>query len=208
MRDYDTKTLVDEYLDVIGDVRNREGSNHRAAKRLAVIIFTAQLVSECFDFNIDTDKLLDMLNQQIDSAFEKSNKVLAKLKRLHDYVKGNQEYFKSLKQFKRTECLGIYDYESTNQSKQLIIETAAFNHIINGGTPAEYFNFSDKAIDEKGNIDIGSNLGSKLIRAWKAKGYLVSGGSHGKTSKNTSGRTFDGKQRQVYIIDFKDLENI
>jgi hypothetical protein len=141
-------------------------------------------------------------------SFEKSNKVLAELKRLHDYINDNLKYFKRLKEFKRDECLGIYDYDSTDSSKQLIIETVAFNHIINGGRPIDYFSFSDKAKDEKNNIDIGSNLGSKLIRAWKLKGYVVSGGSHGKTIKSTSGRTIGGKQRQVYIIDFKELENI
>lgn len=205
---YSTQTMVEDYLDVVANIRNRKGSNHRAAKRQAVLMFTAQLMNECFNFNIDTDKLLKMLDEQFMKSFEKSNKILAELKRLHDYINDNQKYFKSFKEFNREKCLGIYDYDSTNNSKQLIIETVAFNHIINGGTPAEYFSFNDKAKDYKDNIDIGSNLGSKLIRVWKSKGYVVSGGSHGKTIKSTSGRTIDGKQRQVYIIDFKELENI
>lgn len=205
---YSTQTMVEDYLDVVANIRNRKGSNHRAAKRQAVLMFTAQLMNECFNFNINTDKLLKMLDEQLMKSFDKSNKVLAELRRLHDYINDNQKYFKSLKEFKRDECLGIYDYDSTNESKQLIIETVAFNHIINGGKPIDYFKFSDKAKDDKDNIDIGSNLGSKLIRAWKAKGYVISGGSHGKTIKSTSGRTIDGKQRQVYIIDFKELENI
>lgn len=208
---YNTKTLTDEYLAIVKVIRNKKGINHRAAKRIAVIIFTAQLVNECFDLNIDIDKLLDMLNQQINKAFEKSNKVLAELKRLHEYINDNQKYFKSIKEFKRAGCLGIYDLDSTNQSNQLIIETAAFNHIINGGTPAEYFGFINRMNDAEGgvgDIGIGSNKGTKLIKAWKADGYLVSGGSHGITSKNTSGRKLDGKQRQVYIIDFKALEEI
>lgn len=208
---YDTETLVKEYLDTVKVIRNKKGVNHRAAKRIAVIIFTAQLVNDCFDLDIDIEKILEMLNQQINRAFEKSNKVLAELKRLHDYVISNPKYFKSLKDFKRAKCLGIYDYESTNKSKQLIIETAAFNHIINGGKPAEYFGFINRMNDAEGGVgDIGirSNKGTKLIKAWKADGYLVSGGSHGITSKNTSGRKLDGKQRQVYIIDFKALENI
>lgn len=205
---YNTETLVNDYLDVVYSIRNRKGTNHRAAKRQAVLIFTAKLVNECFDLNIDIDKLLKMLDVQLMKSFEKSNKVLAELKRLHKYINDNQTYFKSLKEFKRTECLGIYDFDSTNQSKQLIIETAAFNHIINGGKPNDYFSFSNKEIDDQEDIDIGSNLGSKLIKAWKSKGYVVSGGSHGITSKNTSGRTIDGKQRQVYIIDFQVLKNI
>lgn len=205
---YDTETLVKEYLATVKVIRNKKGINHRAAKRVAVILFTAQLVSECFDLNIDIEKLLEMLNQQINKAFEKSNKVLAELKRLHEYINDNQMYFKSLKEFKRTECLGIYDYESTNKSKQLIIETAAYNHIINGGKPKDYLDFANKTKDNEGNIDIGSNKGTKIIKAWKAEGYLLSGGSHGITSKNTSGRKLDGKQRQVYIIDFKALEDI
>lgn len=205
---YDTETLVREYLATVKDIRNKKGINHRAAKRIAVIIFTAQLVSECFDLNIDIEKLLEMLNQQINKAFEKSNKVLAELKRLHEYINDNHKYFKSFKEFNREKCLGIYDYDSTNQSNQLIIETAAFNHIINGGKPKEYLDFANKTKDDEGNIDIGSNKGTKLIKAWKAEGYILSGGSHGITSKNTSGRKLDGKQRQVYIIDFKALENI
>ncbi|AKL96248.1 superfamily II helicase [Clostridium aceticum] len=208
---YNTKTLVDEYLATVRVIRNKKGINHRAAKRMAVIIFTAQLVNECFDLNIDIDKLLEMLNQQINKAFEKSNKVLVELKRLHEYINGNQRYFKTLKEFKRAECLGIYDYESTNKSKQLIIETAAFNHIINDGTPDRYFDFINRMNDAEGSagdIGIGSNKGTKLIKAWKAEGYILSGGSHGITSKNTSGIKLDGKQRQVYIIDFKALEDI
>ncbi len=205
---YSTQTMVEDYLDVVANIRNRKGSNHRAAKRQAVLMFTAQLMNECFNFNINTDKLLKLLDEQLLKSFEKSNKVIAELKRLHDYINDNQKYFKSLKEFKRDECIGIYDYDSTNESKQLIIETVAFNHIINGGKPIDYFKFSDKAKDDKDNIDIGSNLGSKLIREWKAKGYVISGGSHGKTIKSTSGRTIDGKQRQVYIIDFKELENL
>lgn len=205
---YDTETLVKEYMDTVKYIRNKKGINHRAAKRIAVIIFTAQLVNECFDLNIDIEKLLEMLNQQINKAFEKSNKVLAELKKLHEYINDNQMYFRNLKEFKRTECLGIYDLDSTNQSNQLIIETAAFNHIINGGKPNDYLDFVDKTQDDKGNIDIGSNKGTKIIKAWKAEGYLLSGGSHGITSKNTSGRKLDDKQRQVYIIDFKALEDI
>ena len=207
---YNTSTLVDEYFDVVSTIRNKKGSNHRVAKRLAVIIFTAQLVSECFDLNIDIEKLLEMLNQQVNRAFEKSNKILAELKRLHDYVNDNQKYFTSRKEYTSVNCLGIYDYDSTNKEKQLLIESTPFKHIINGGTPKDYFKLieENEKSDNKVNIIIKSNLANSLIKAWKEKGYVVSGGRHGITSKNTSGRTLDGKQRQVYIIDFKALEDI
>ena len=80
-----------------------------------------------------------MLNQQINKAFEKSNKVLAELKRLHEYINDNHKSIsRVLRSLTGKSDLGIYDYDSTNQSNQLIIETAAFNHIINGGKPKEY----------------------------------------------------------------------
>ena len=199
---YDTDTLARDYGDVLKDVQIKDGIDHRAAKRMSVFIFTAQLVNECFDLNIDTDRLLEMLNQQVNVAFGKSNKLLAELKKLRDYVTANAGYFETYKKFDRDTCLGVHDYDSTNTTKQLIIEPAALNHIVNGGTPEDYFKYINRTKDVAGNIKISSNKGRELTKAWKAYGHLTSGGKHGGGVKNTNGRNLGGKQRQVYIIDF------
>ena len=66
--------------------------------------------------------------------------------------------------------------------------------------------FANKTKDDEGNIDIGSNKGTKLIKAWKAEGYILSGGSHGITSKEYIWKKIRWEnKRQVYIIDFPRL---
>jgi hypothetical protein len=204
---YTTESLVDEYMGFVANIRKESCCSHRVAKRKGVILFTAKLVNECLDIGIDIAKLNEMLDKQIDSAFQKSNKTLYVLKELHEYIEKHKKYFTTRKIFNREKFMGIYECDSTNKTKQLTIEPSAFNHIINGGTPSEYFKFIKKDNDNS-NVNIGSNEGVKIIKAWKAKGYVLSGGSHGSTFKNTSGRTIDGRQRQVYIIDFTCLDDI
>lgn len=200
---YDTTLLTEAYHKEYIEVKKDGKLNHRIYTNKAIIIFTAKLINKCFNLEIDIKKLSEMIEEQINTAFYKSDKVMLKLKELRDYVTTNKKYFvDDIKNFKFAESMGVYEYDSTGRKKQLIIQPSALRHIVNGGAPDSYF----KYIENKQNID--SPKADKLTRKWKLEGYLISGGSHGKTTKNTSPRILDSKQRQVYIIEFDCSNNI
>lgn len=157
---------------------SQDGKSQRMSEKYGMLMATAELTKQCFNFQLDLDKLLEFLLEQYKTVAS-----------LGEY---DERAYEELKQ------LVMQHHTKFARDNQLPVANETWGKIYKKGKGIEVAFI--KQVFKTQLIERGFENPEQILSKWKAKGLLLT-----EAGKNTKKRTIPGiASRDMYVVKFDE----